>query len=93
MSEYVKIEIEATENPDIVEIITNQVLTEAEKEVYASPQAMEMGSVLSQALFFAVDGMAELVITPDSLIVTRAPNMPWEMLIDEIRDALRDYYL
>jgi hypothetical protein len=29
----------------------------------------------------------------DTLIITRDPDVPWEALIDEVRDALRDFFL
>ena len=95
MSEYVTVEAEPTDDPNVMELVTNQTLTEGEDEIYNSEEEMEMGSVLSQCLFFAVVGMGmtKLTITNDTLIVTRNANASWEVLIDELRDALRDYYL
>jgi hypothetical protein len=95
MSEYVTVEPYTTDDPDVMELVTNQSLAEEGDEVYNTPEEMELGTVLSQALFFAVAGMGmlKLTITADTLIVTRNPDTPWEVLIDELRDALRDYYL
>lgn len=93
MSEYVTIDVEYTNNPDIVDLFINQTLTHEEEEVYKSPQAGEEGSPIAQMLFGAVDGIQHLIITEDCLTITREADMPWEAIIDEVRDALRDWYL
>ena len=93
MSEYVTVEIEFSENPDIVELTINQVLTLDKTETYKSAIDGEIGSPLAQMLFAAVDGVAQLVISEDSLTITRDKTVPWEVIIDEVRDALRDWYL
>ena len=49
------------------------------------------GSPIAQLLFSAVDGIQSLVITRDQITITREPSQPWEAIIDEVRDALRDW--
>ncbi len=93
MSEYFTLEVELTDNPDVRELITNQRLTDAEEEVYPNAQAGEVGSPIAQTLFHAIDGIRALTILTDTLIVTRQPDIVWELLIDEIRDSLRDFFL
>ena len=93
MSEYVTVEVEFTENPDIVELTINQALTLDKMETYTSAIDGETGSPLAQMLFAAVDGVAQLVISEDCLTITRDKTVPWEVIIDEVRDALRDWYL
>ena len=93
MSEYVTIEVEYTDNPDVADLFINQILTHEEEERYNSLQEGELGSPISQMLFMAVDGIQALVITEDCLTITRETGMPWESIIDEVRDALRDWYL
>ena len=93
MSEYVTIEVDYTDNPDVADVYVNQILTHDGEEVYQSLQDGEIGSPLAQMLFMAVDGIHQLVITEDCLTVTRTKEMPWEAIIDEVRDALRDWYL
>lgn len=93
MSEYFTIEAEPTDNPDVMELITSETLTQAEEEVYNSPEEGEVGSTIAQMVFHAVDGIRALRIIDDTLIVTRDPEVPWEVMIDEIRDALRDFFL
>jgi len=44
-------------------------------------------------LFGAVDGIISLEIYPDYLSIRRESSVSWEQLIDEIRDALRDFFL
>ncbi|RMG73977.1 MAG: hypothetical protein D6711_09880 [Chloroflexi bacterium] len=93
MSEYFTMDIQTTTDPDIVELITNQTLTDQDEEVYPTPQAGEVGSPIAQAIFFAVDGIQALTLVEDTLIVTRQPGFSWEAIIDEIRDVLRDFFL
>lgn len=93
MSEYVTIEVEYTNNPDVADLFINQILTHEDEEIYNSLQEGEVGSPIAQMLFMAVDGIRRLVITEDCLTITREKGMPWESIIDEVRDALRDWYL
>lgn len=93
MSEYVTVETEPTDNPDVLEIITNQTLTRAEREVYASVEAGDEGSPIAQMLFDGVPGIRALTITTSTLLVTRDPDYTWEEIVDEVRDALRDFFL
>lgn len=93
MSEYVTIRNEATADPDVMELYINQLLTHTTEEYYSTPEQGEDGSTLAQTLFNAVDGIRALTIRPDCLIVTREADVPWEYIIDDIRDALRDFFL
>lgn len=93
MSEYVTIEVEYTDNPNVTDLFINQTLTLEDEEIYKSPEAGEVGSPIAQMLFIAVDGIARLTITEDCLTITREPDVPWESIIDEVRDALRDWFL
>ncbi len=93
MTEYFKFETERTDDPDVLEIYVNQSLTDGQEEVYTSPEAGETGSPIAQALFVGVDGIQELTLSDDMLIIRREPDVPWEMLVDEVRDVLRDFFL
>lgn len=93
MSEYVTVEIEPTEDPDVLEVITNQRLTDAGKEVYPDFEAGTVGSPIAQLLFDGVPGIEALVMTSSSLLITRQPEYTWEEIVDEVRDALRDFFL
>jgi hypothetical protein len=93
MSEYVTVETEATDDPDVLEIITNQTLTLEDEEIYADPEEGEEGSPIAQMLFLGVDGIRALTITENTLTITRDPDVPWEAIVDEVRDALRDFFL
>lgn len=93
MSEYVMVEVEFSDDPNIAELSINQTLTEADVERYANPAEGDLGSPIAQLLFSAVDGIQSLTIEADRLTITRAPDHPWEAIIDETRDALRDWYL
>lgn len=93
MSEYVTVEAEATPDPDTIELITNQTLTQGGEEIYPTPAAGDEGSPIAQMLFSGVQGIRALTLTGDTLIITRDPLVPWETLVDEVRDALRDFFL
>lgn len=93
MSEYVAVEVRPTADPDTLELVTNQTLTDAEREDYLDAAAGDEGSPLAQALFTAVDGLAALTITAHSLYVRRQPGASWEAIVDDVRDALRDFFL
>lgn len=93
MSEYVTVEVEFSDDTLVAELYINQRLTDEEEERYANRQAGDLGSPIAQLLFSAVDGIERLAIAPDSLTITRAPEQPWEAIIDETRDALRDWFL
>mgnify|MGYP002622050545 CR=1 FL=1 len=93
MSEYFSLTAEYTDDPDVVEIITTERLTQSDEEIYRSPEEGQAGSTIAQTLFHAVDGIQALTIVDDTLIVQRAPGVVWEPLIDDIRDALRDFFL
>lgn len=94
MSEYVTFQIEPTDDPDVMQVITNQMLTlDDAPEIYPTPEAGETGSPLAQTLFFAIDGIRAMTITGDTLIITRQPDAIWELLLDDIRSAIRDFFL
>lgn len=93
MSEYFRVTPEPTGDPNTMELITNHTLTVDGEEVYLTPDEGEFGSPLAQTIFFGVDGVQGLRITGESLYVTRQPDVSWELLIDDLRDALRDFFL
>ncbi len=93
MSEYIHIESEPTGDADVVRLVTNLTLvTGGEPEVYASVEEGEEGSPLAQALF-AVPGLAALRVEGSDLLVRRAPGVEWHNLIEDISDALREFFL
>ncbi|RMF79588.1 MAG: hypothetical protein D6737_10935 [Chloroflexi bacterium] len=93
MSEYVTVEADPTDDPDVMEIIVNQTLTDEEAEVYQDADEGDVGSPIAQMLFNGVNGIEALTIMPDTLIIRRDPTVAWEEIIDEVRDALRDFFL
>lgn len=92
MSEYIEIETETSDDPDVMLFQTNLRLIDRETEEYESPAAMEEGSALAQALA-QVEGVARLRIEENELTVTRIPWASWHLVIAEINAALRDFFL
>ena len=93
MSEYVTVEVEYSDDPLVADLYVNQTLSETAKEQYLNPQEGDAGSPIAQLLFSAVDGIEMLTIESDRLTIRRAPEHSWEAIIDETRDALRDWFL
>lgn len=93
MSEYVTVETRLTEDPHSLEILTNQTLTPGEDEVYRDFNEGDEGSPIAQMLFNGVRGICALTISGTSLVITRDPDVSWEDIVDEVRDALRDFFL
>ncbi len=93
MSEYVTVETRATEDPNILEILTNQALTPDEDEVYQDFDEGDEGSPIAQMLFNGVRGIRALTISGSDMVITRDPDVSWEDIVDEVRDALRDFFL
>ena len=94
MSEYVTIEVEFSDDPTVAELYINQDLTEADGRGLRQPARRRPGlahrpiALLGRRWHPKADDNA----TPDHTI-TRAPGQPWEAIIDEVRDALRDWFL
>lgn len=93
MSEYVTVEAEATANPDVMELYVNQMLTHTGEEIYHNYAEGDEGSPIAQMLFNGIRGIEALTITEEALIITRDPQVTWEEIIDDVRDALRDFFL
>jgi hypothetical protein len=93
MSEYVNIQPEATDDPDVMHLITNLMLTpQDEPEVYPTPEDGDEGTPLAQTLF-GVPGLAALHINGSEMVVQREQDVEWHDLIEDISDALRDFFL
>jgi hypothetical protein len=93
MSEYITFETRTMDDPDVLEIITNQKLNTGQDEIYPDFAAGDEGTPIAQMLFNGVQGIRALTIRGGTLILTRDPDIPWEQIIDEVRDALRDFFL
>jgi hypothetical protein len=93
MSEYVTVETQPTDNPDVLEIITNQKIAVEGDEVYGSYDEGDEGTPIAQMLFNGVRGIRALTISGTTLLITRDPDVSWEEIVDEVRDALRDFFL
>lgn len=92
MSEYITIDTEPTDDPDVLIVETNQSLAPEGREDYPDAASGEEGSPLAQALF-TIEGIAALTLEGTTLIVRRAPEAEWFALMDEISAALKDFFL
>lgn len=92
MSEYIEIETEPDDAPDVMHFTTNVTLSETGEERYDSPEAMEEGSPFAQALAL-VDGVRSLHLAGHTMAVTRDPEMPWHIIVAEVSAAIKDFFL
>jgi hypothetical protein len=92
MSEYIEIETEMLADPMEMLFHTNLRLIDRETEEYESPESMEEGSALAQALA-QIEGLVRLRIEEHDLAVTRDPDMPWHLIIAEVHSAMKDFFL
>ncbi len=93
MTEYIDIRAEPTDDPDSMRLIANVDLSlEDDPEVYHTPEEGEEGSPVAQALFM-LPGLAALTIDRREMLVTRMDGVEWYDLIEDVRDALRDFFL
>ena len=93
MSEYVTVESEPGEDPELIEVFTNQRLGTEGREHYAGAEEGEYGSPVAQMLYACVPGIGELTICGDSLLIRRLPEHTQEEIVDAVRAALRDFFL
>ena len=92
MSEYMEIETETTDDPNVMRFLTNLTLCVEGKESYDSVEAMEEGSALAQALAF-VEGITALELDGQDMLVTSDGDMPWHIIISEISAIVKDFFL
>jgi hypothetical protein len=93
VSEYIDIQPEPTDDSEVVCLITNLSFTPEDGwEEYASPEQGQEGSPLAQALF-AVPGLAALTLDGSNIFITRAEDIEWHNLIEDVSDVLRDFFL
>lgn len=92
MSEYIAVEVETGDDPDVVRLITNLKLAPDGPESYASRADGDEGSPLAQFIF-GIDGLDSLDILDNVLVVRRHPDVEWHDLVDEITAALKEFFL
>jgi hypothetical protein len=92
MSEYIEIETELSDDGDEMFFYTNLTLADGEAETYDSPEAMEEGSPVAQALAL-LDGIAQLEINGRDLTIIRDPDTPWHVIVADVSAALKDFFL
>ncbi len=92
MSEYITVDVEQDDDPDVVRLVTNLALAPDGPESYPDRESGEGGSALAQFLF-EIEALAALDLKGKTLTVRRAPEIEWPALIDEITRALKVFFL
>jgi hypothetical protein len=93
MTEYIDIRAEQTSDPELIQIITNLDLTAGgPPETYGTPEEGDAGSPLAQAIF-AIPGIAWLRLEGRTASIRRDPDVEWHDLIEDVSDALKDFFL
>jgi hypothetical protein len=92
MSEYIDIETELSDDGEKMYFYTNLTLADGELETYESPEAMEEGSPVAQALALLA-GISRLQIEGSEMTITRDPEFPWHVIVADVSAALKDFFL
>ncbi|MCB8979030.1 MAG: NifU N-terminal domain-containing protein [Ardenticatenaceae bacterium] len=92
MSEYIEIETELSDDGRILTVTTNLRLNEGDVEQYNTPDEMEEGTPVAQALA-VIEGIRTLQIEGSDLTLQRDPDTPWHIIISDISAALKDFFL
>ena len=92
MSEYIAVDVETGDDPEVIRLVTNLKLAPEGPESYTSRADGDEGSPLAQALF-GIEGLDALEIAENILVVRRAPDVEWYDLVDDITEALKDFFL
>ncbi len=92
MSEYIEIETE-TGDDGMILFHTNLPLTaKGREEIYESPEALDEGSPVAQALS-VVTGIEALTMSGGELAVAAAADADWHAIVADITAALKDFFL
>ena len=92
MSEHIEIETE-TGDDGMILFHTNLPLTaEGREERYESPEALDEGSPVAQALS-VVTGIEALTMSGGELAVAAAADADWHAIVADITAALKDFFL
>ncbi len=92
MSEYIEIEQEETDDPNVMILVVNVPLAVDGDEVYDSAESMAVGSPLAHALS-VIPGISHLLIDADSLTIRRAPSIEWYTITEDVHAVLVDFFL
>ncbi len=92
MSEYITVRAEYSDDPDEVRLVTNLNLAPEGPESYGCPAEGDEGSPLAQTLF-GIGGLVALDIAGGVMTVRRDSGVEWPPLIDDITEALKDFFL
>jgi hypothetical protein len=92
MSEYIEIEVEFSDDDDVLFVATNLKLSAEASETYDSLEAMEEGSPIAQAMS-VIQGIVHLGIEGSEMVVRRDPKAPWHVIVADISAVLKDFFL
>jgi hypothetical protein len=92
MSEYIEIDVEESDDSNVIVLVTNLRLAEDGPEQYEGAAEMEEGSALAQFLS-PIAGIVRLKIEDDQLEIVRAPETAWHSIIEDISAAIKEFFL
>lgn len=92
MSEYIEVEREETDDPNVLILEVNVPLAVDGDEVYDSAESMAEGSALANALS-VIPGIQHMVIDADTITITRDPFFEWYTITEDVHAVLVDFFL
>jgi len=84
--EHSDIEVEGTPNPNAAKFVVAETLSSGGSRSYFDAEDAE-GDSLAERLF-EVEGVEALLIVDNFVTVTKAEELEWADLVDDVKDAL-----
>jgi scaffold Nfu/NifU family protein len=91
MKENTRVDLEPTDDPDVMLVHTNRELSES-IEIYRSPEEAANGTPLA-ALLGSIEGIIGLELNNRDMQISRNPDVAWEDIELQVIEALKDFYL
>ena len=92
MSEYIEIETEEGDEPNVLMLEVNILLAVDGIESYDSAESMAEGSALANALS-VIPGIVNMTIDEYTIRIERDPFTEWYSITEDVRAVLVDFFL
>jgi hypothetical protein len=86
----VAISVQPTPNVNALKFVLDRRVTEGKSRTFRSPEEAA-GEPLAQALL-GLPGVVQVFFLNDFITVTRAPDVPWEQLADQVEETIQGHF-
>lgn len=84
------ISVQPTPNVNALKFVLDRRLTEGRSHTFRSPDEAA-DEPLARALLM-IPGVVQVFFLNDFITVTRAPDVPWEQLVDRVEGAIQAHF-